>query len=67
MSTSIYDRVKARADEKKLTISALEVKAGVANGTVGGWRTGKPLAETLQKVANALECDINELLGEATQ
>ena len=61
---SIYDRVKARADEKQLTIAALEVKAGVANGTIGGWRTGKPLAETLQKVANALECDINDLLGD---
>ena len=64
---SIYDRVKARADEKKITIAALEVKAGIANGTIGGWRTGKPLAETLQKVANALECDINDLLGEGTK
>ena len=67
MGTSIYDRVKARADEEKLTISALEMKAGVANGTIGGWRTGKPLAETLQKVASALECDINELLGESSK
>ena len=63
---SIYDRVKARADEKQLTIAALEAKAGVANGTIGGWRTGKPLAETLQKVANALECDINDLLGDGS-
>lgn len=59
---SIYDRVKARADVKKMTIAALEAKAGIANGTVGGWRTGKPLAETLKKVADVLECDINDLL-----
>lgn len=63
---SIYDKVKARAEENKITIAALEVKAGVANGTIGGWRTGKPLAETLQKVANALECDINDLLEAKT-
>ena len=59
---TIYDKVKAEADLKKISIAALEVKAGVANGTISKWKTGKPLAETLMKVANALEVKINDLM-----
>ena len=59
---TLYDKVKEIADANGLSIAALESKAGVANGTIAGWRTGKPYAETLKKVADVLEVPIEELL-----
>lgn len=59
---TVYDTVKRKADSAGISIAALEVKAGVANGTIAGWRTGRPYAETLKKVAEALETTIDELM-----
>lgn len=55
-----YIRELARA--KGLSIAQLEVQAGVANGTIGGWKTSKPFVDTLSKVAKVLECQIEDLL-----
>lgn len=59
---SVYSAVKKRANVLKLPICEIEKRAKIANGTIGGWRTGKPYAETLQKVAKVLECTIEDLL-----
>ena len=59
---TVYDTVKRKADDAGISISALEVKAGMANGTIAGWRTGRPYAETLKKVAEALKVTIDELM-----
>lgn len=59
---TLYDKVKKLAVEAGLSIAALEVKAEVANGTISGWKTGRPYAETLKKVADALEVSIEELI-----
>ena len=59
---STYDRVKERADAMGKRISHIEKDAGIANGTISGWRTGKPLAETLKKVADQLGCDMVDLM-----
>lgn len=60
---SIYDRVKAKADEAGKTISAVEAEAGVANGTIAGWKNGKPYAETLAKVARVLGETVDYFVG----
>lgn len=62
---SIYNVVKSRADGMSISIAELEKRAEVANGTIGGWRNGKPYAETLRKVADVLGCTVNELQDEA--
>ena len=59
---NIYQNVKVRANVLNLPICEIEKRAKIANGTIGGWRTGKPYAETLQKVAKVLECTIEDLL-----
>lgn len=59
---TLYDKVKAKADEMGKTIMAVETEAEVANGTISGWKTGKPYAETLAKVARVLETTVDELL-----
>lgn len=60
---SIYDRIKAIADEKKMPISAIEKAAGLSNGTVGGWRTSSPMIDSLGKVAVVLGVSIDSLAG----
>ena len=60
----IYENVKALCVKKEMTIMALEQKAGLANGTIGGWRTAIPTAVSLQKVASVLEVPMEELMKE---
>ncbi len=61
----IYDNVKRRAEELKKSIAGIEAEAGIANGTIAGWRSGsRPYADTLYKVACVLGCTIEELLKE---
>lgn len=60
--TSLYEKVKRVADNKGEPIYAIEKKAGIANGTISGWKSGRPYADTLKKVADALEVSIEELL-----
>ena len=59
---TIYDNVKKKADELKMPISAVESKAGIANGVISGWKAGKPYAETLNKVSKVLGVKIEDLL-----
>ena len=59
---TLYDKVKALADKEGISIAALEARAGVANGTISGWKTGKPYAETLKKVAGELGKKVDDLI-----
>lgn len=62
----IYSNVESLVKEKGMTISQLEKKAGIANGTIGKWRDGNniPLITTLTKVAETLGVTVNRLLKE---
>ena len=59
---SVFENVKREAEKQNISIAALEVKAGVANGTISGWKTGKPYLETASKVATALGVTVDELI-----
>ena len=59
---NLYDKVSAIAKDNNLSIAALEAKSGVANGTISGWRTGRPYAETLKKIAVTLNTTMDELM-----
>ncbi len=61
----MYDKVKAIADKKNMSIAAVEQKAGLSNGTIGKWREAKGTGirfESIRAVADALEVDIKELM-----
>lgn len=58
----VFENVKREAEKQNISIAALEVKAGVANGTISGWKTGKPYLETASKVATALGITVDELM-----
>lgn len=57
------DLIREKTRELGMNISQLEAKAGIANGTIGGWNKSKPYAETLAKVAKVLGCTIDELIA----
>ena len=58
----VFENVKREAEKQNISIAALEAKAGVANGTISGWKTGKPYLETASKVATALGVTVDELM-----
>lgn len=62
MIVIIYENVKALADEKGLSITALEKEAGVANGLIGKWRENTPQVDTLSKVAAVLGVTVDRLI-----
>ena len=56
---TIYEKVKELAEKQNKSIAGVEKEAAIANGTISGWRSGKPLAETLNKVARVLGVSID--------
>lgn len=57
----IYDNVKRCCNQKGLSIRELEIRAGLGNGTIGGWKTGNPRTDILLKVADVLEVSLDDL------
>lgn len=57
----VYDKIKKLADEKGISIYALEKKAGLPNGSIGKWRESSPTLKSLEAVANALEVSVGSL------
>lgn len=58
----IYENIRELCMKKNISISALEKKAGLGNGTIGKWRDSKPNVETLSKVADALNVSLSRLM-----
>lgn len=58
----VYDRIKELCQKKRMSIRVLEKKAGLGNGTIGGWRTNSPTLDKLQAVAKVLNVKVGELL-----
>ena len=60
----IFDNIKRITDAKNISIRTLETEAGLANGTVGKWRTSKPTIDNLMAVAKVLGVALTDLLKE---
>lgn len=58
----LYENISARCREKGIRISNLERAAGLANATVRRWSTSSPSVNNLKKVADVLDCTIDDLL-----
>lgn len=61
---NIFDKVSKRASEKGMSINSLEKKAGISIGSVYKWNSVSPTIRNISKVAEVLECSIDELLKE---
>lgn len=57
------DVIKNKATAMGLTLAALERRADLGNGVIGRWETSQGAnVDTLLKVANVLNCTVDELL-----
>ena len=56
-----YEKIKKLADERGISIYALEKKAGLQNGNIGKWRESSPTLKSLEAVANALGVSVGSL------
>lgn len=59
---TVYDNISELAHQKKIPISEVEKRAGLANGTIGGWRNGYPRSDSLVLVSKALGVSITRLM-----
>lgn len=66
MNTSLINQIKRRIEEKGLSVRALERHAGLglhAVTNILSGRSKKPSADMLSAIAQALDCTVDELLG----
>lgn len=61
----LAERICARRDELKINDAELARRLGVTRSTVHDWVHGvhQPNLSSLREIAEALECDLGELLG----
>ena len=48
----IFEKVKKLADEKGISIAAMEKECDIGNGTIGRWESSCPSLRSLKKVAD---------------
>ena len=59
---TIYNRIKEKANEKGISIKALEREAGLGNGVIKRWNETSPQCNKLELVANYLQVSIEWLI-----
>lgn len=59
-----YEKVKNLANKKGMSISELERRAGLSNGSISKWKVSNPTAHSLKAVANVLKVKVDKLLEE---
>lgn len=57
-----YDIIKGLADEKKISIAALERSSGIGNGVIARWKEGSPRSDLLYSVAKTLGVTMDDLM-----
>lgn len=55
-------KIKELCDEKGLTFCSLEKEVGLANGSIGKWKTRGTTVESLLKVANYFHVNLQDLI-----
>lgn len=58
----IYDRVKALAKKRNVSIRKIEIDCGFSQGSVCKWNEVSPSAEKVKTVADYLKTSVDEIL-----
>lgn len=58
---SIYDNIKEIAKERGLSIKEVAIKANIGENSIYRWQTKSPSTSSLNKVAKALNVDVEDL------
>lgn len=61
---NVKEKIYAIKDKKGMTLSGLAEKADISRDTIMKWDINSPSIKNLQKVADALEVPLTELLGD---
>ena len=59
---AIYDNIQKRAKDKGMSVNFIEKETGLSIGSLCKWNDVSPTVRSLKKVADILECTIDELL-----
>ena len=62
----ITEKIKALANEQRLSIRQIEIAARLSNGAIARWSEKPPSIDKVYRVANVLGCTVDELIREAT-
>ena len=57
----IYKKVKALCEEQGISIRECEIRAGLGNGVIAGWKESIPRLDKIQAVAKVLGVPLSEL------
>ncbi|MCF6419743.1 MAG: helix-turn-helix domain-containing protein [Furfurilactobacillus sp.] len=63
---SIYEQVKALAQERGLSLQTLAIKAGMGINSIYSWQKKDPSISRLTKVAEILNVSVDSLIGADT-
>ena len=59
----IYDKIKEVCKSKGVSVTSVERKAGLSNGTISKWNDVSPTVNKLNAVAKVLKVKIDTLLS----
>ena len=59
----IYDKIKEVCKSKGVSVTSVERKAGLSNGTISKWNDVSPTVDKLNAVAKVLKVKIDTLLN----
>lgn len=60
----VFTNISKRCEERGVSVYQLEKNCDLGNGTIGKWRDVSPTVNKLKKVADYLDCTVDELLKE---
>ncbi|MGN0506672.1 MAG: helix-turn-helix domain-containing protein [Lachnospiraceae bacterium] len=61
---TLYEKVTALREKLGISQSELERKANLSKGTITNWKNRNPNMTSIEKVANALGCDVSYFLSD---
>lgn len=60
------DRIRALANQKGMSLPALESELGLGNGTISRWAKNSPNTEKISRVADYFHVSVDYLIGRET-
>ena len=63
MQCLLYDKIKEVCKSKGVSVTSVERKAGLSNGTISKWNDVSPTVNKLNAVAKVLKVKIDTLLN----
>lgn len=62
-SNNVAERIKERAKQKGISITAVLLFANLGRNTMANFKTSMPKADNLARIADCLDCSVDYLLG----